>query len=48
MALVVKNIDDANRQKEALKAEQQQEQQGPQPPQLQEVEAAPNPALPLA
>jgi hypothetical protein len=42
MATVVKNIDDANRQREALKAEQAQ-----QPPQAQPADAAPNPPAPV-
>jgi hypothetical protein len=44
MAAVLKNIDDANRQREALKAEQPQPEQ--QPPQLQQVEAVPIPSAP--
>jgi len=44
IAATVRTIDEANRQREALKAEQQQPPQ--QPPQLQQVEAAPNPQAP--
>ncbi len=46
MATTVRTIDEANRQKEALKAETQQLPTQQSSPQLQQVDAAPNPPAP--